>query len=75
MGFFTIYFILFNRVITDQYYIWLFYAAVLIASEGRPFKAQKYGQTLWWMTKCMLTCVPTMVIWGVFNNQFQNGNP
>ena len=65
-----IYFVLFNKVITDQYYLWLFTAAILITPEVKSWKQHKMStSTLWLMTKVFLYSAPTLITWGVLYKQ------
>lgn len=63
-------FVLFNRVITDQYYLWIFNAIILALPEVDYFKQKQYGLLFGFMCKIFLMCVPSMVLWGLFKAKF-----
>lgn len=69
-GFLLVHFVLFNKVITDQYYLWIFNAIVLVAPELKLFNLNKIGPLIEYMLRTFALCAPTMVLWAFYKVKF-----
>lgn len=71
-GFLICYFVIFNRVITDQYYIWLFSFLYLVIPEVPEFKEKKFGWTFWLAYRPMFICLVPVAFWAFFKYHLEH---
>ena len=73
-GFLICYFVLFNRVVTDQYYIWLFSFLYLVIPEIQTFKDRRWGRVLWSAYRPMVICLVPVGFWLFFKNKLESAS-
>lgn len=71
-GFLVCYFVLFNKVITDQYYIWLFSFLYLLVPECYLYERKQWGKILWCAYRPMFICLFPVAFWAYFKYHFEN---
>ena len=73
-GFLTLYFVLFNSVITDQYYFWLFSLLYLVIPELSAYKQKKWGKLFWTTFRPMLACLFPVAFWAFFKHHLEHSS-
>jgi len=73
-GFIICYFVLFNKVITDQYYMWLFSFLYLILAETKQYKEGKFLINIWMAYKPMFICLFPVAFWAFFKYHLEHSS-
>jgi hypothetical protein len=71
-GFLVCYFVLYNRVITDQYYIWLFSLLYLAIAESTHYRERNYRKQIWIAYRTMFACLVPVAFWAFFKHHLEH---